>query len=69
MRRVLYWILLLLLAANAPGCGWQSPGDSAPPPGVIKNPHRPDPESIKTRKQMLIHQRKGSGPSRFVGRR
>jgi hypothetical protein len=69
MRHFLHLILLVLFAANAAGCGSNSSEDSIPPPGLVKNPQSPDPNSIKTRRQMLIEQQKGSVPSRFVGKR
>lgn len=54
MRLFIYLMLLLLLTASAAGCGSKAPAGSNPPPGVIKNPVRPDPQAIKSRKQMLI---------------
>jgi hypothetical protein len=69
MRHSLHLILLVLLAASAAGCGSNSSEDSSPPAGLVKNSISPDPKSIKTRKQMLIDQRKGNVPSRFVGKR
>lgn len=69
MRLFLHMTLLVLSAASAAGCGSKSPANSFPPPGVIKNPHNPDPRAIKTRKQMLIDPRKGGSPARFDGKR
>jgi hypothetical protein len=66
-----YFILLLplvFLAASAAGCGSKIPAGSNPPPGVIKNPVRPDAEAIKRRKQMLIQPQNGGNPSRLEGK-
>jgi predicted small lipoprotein YifL len=66
---IIYLMLLLLLTASAAGCGSKAPADSNPPPGVIKNPVRPDPEIIRKRKLMLIDLHKGRAPSRINGKR
>lgn len=69
MRLVFLLLPLLLSIASAAGCGSKSPADSNPPPGVIKNPVRPDPEAIRQRKLRLIDPRKADAPARFEGKR
>ena len=67
MRLFLPLTSLLLLVASVTGCDSKSPADSNPPPGVIENPNRPDPEAIKRRKPMLIDPRKEGAPTRSDG--
>jgi predicted small lipoprotein YifL len=69
MRLFIYLMLLLPLIASAAGCGSKAPADSDLPPGVIKNPVRPDPDAIKRRKQMLIQPQNGGNPSRLESKR
>jgi hypothetical protein len=69
MRLFIYLMLLLLLTASAAGCGSKAPADSNPPPGVIKNPIRPNPEIIRKRKLMLIDPQMGGNPPRFENKR
>jgi hypothetical protein len=60
---------LLLLAAGVTGCGTKSPAGPNPPPGVVANPSRPDPEAIKRRKPMLTDVQKGGAPATRRGPR
>lgn len=69
MRPFLYLLFLLFLAASAAGCGSKAPAGPNPPPGVIENPVRPNPDAIKQRKLMLIEPHKSGAPSRFEGKR
>ena len=69
MRLFLHVMPFLLLASSAIGCASKSPADSNPPPGVIPNPNRPDPDAIKSRKQILIDPRNSAPPSRSDGKR
>lgn len=69
MRPYLFLLPLLLLAASAAGCGSKVPAGSHPPPGVIENPIRPDPEAIQKRKQMLIDPRSRGVPIRSGSKR
>lgn len=62
-------MLLLFLASGVTGCASKSPADSEPPPGVIHNPNRPNPEAIRHRKQILIDPRMGGTPSRSEDKR
>jgi hypothetical protein len=59
MRPFIHLMPVLFLAASAVGCSSKLPADSVPPPGVIKNPHNPDPGAIQIRKQMLIERGRG----------
>ena len=68
MLHFLQLLLLLFLAASVMGCASKSPADSEPPPGVIHNPNRPDPDTIKHRKQILIDPRMGGNSSRSEGK-
>lgn len=66
MRPFVLLLPVLLLAASAAGCGSKVPN---PPPGLIVNPVRPDPDAIQRRKQMLIDPRRPSAPNPFEGKR
>ena len=69
MRPFLYVLPLLLWVVSATGCGSKAPAGSNPPPGVIENPVRPDPEAIKMRKPLLIEPHNPAAPSRIQGKR
>ncbi len=69
MRPFLFLLPLLLWVASAAGCGSKVPAGSHPPPGMIENPVRPDPEAIQRRKQMLIDPRNRVVPIRSEGKR
>lgn len=69
MRRFFHLVPFLLLAAGAAGCGSKAPADSNPPPGVFKNPVRPDREAIRERKLRLIDPRRRDGSSAIEGKR
>jgi hypothetical protein len=69
MRLFISLLPLVFLAASAAGCGSKIPADSNPPPGVIKNLVRPDPDAIKKRKLTLIAPQTAGDPSRFEGKR
>lgn len=69
MRLFIRLAPFLLLAAAAAGCSWTSPAGPHPPPGVIENPARPDPEAIKRRKLMLIEPGNRAVPTRFEDKR
>lgn len=69
MRPFLILIPLLLWAVSTTGCGSKVPAGSQPPPGVIENRVRPNPEAIQQRKRMLIDPRNRVVPTRSDGKR